>query len=337
LNRAERIFRLHGLIKARSRSLEWLMGELEMSRATLNRDIRYMRDFMGAPIEYDRATNGYRYAAGAPSFELPGLWLNESELFALLATEQLLEQIQPGLLAPYIGPLRGRIRSLLAQSGHSPERVSERIRLQPFAARRTHPERFGTVTGALLERRRLRLLYHGRERDRESEREVHPQCLLRYRDNWYLVAYCETAGGARIFSLDGIRQVTVLAEPAADLDAKVLDRFLGASFGIFSGTASAWAVLRFSPEAARWVADEHWHPDQIGVWSATGYELQVPYSDPRELLRDILKYGPEVEVLAPAALRAMVAGRLRAAATAYENDAGAEVESDRGSGGGDGS
>ena len=146
---------------------------------------------------------------------------------------------------------------------------------------------------------------------------MHPQCLLRYRDNWYLVAYCESAAAPRIFSLDGIRQVLVLDAPADDLDPKALDRFLGASFGIFSGTASAWAVLRFNAEAARWVADEHWHPDQIGVWNGQVYELQVPYSDPRELLRDILKYGPEVEVVAPEDLRDTVAERLRTAAEGY--------------------
>jgi predicted DNA-binding transcriptional regulator YafY len=88
-----------------------------------------MKDLMGAPIEYDRAVNGYRYRTTDPRFELPGLWLNESELYALLATERLLEQMQPGLLAPYVGPLRARIRALLAQTGHSAATVSERILL----------------------------------------------------------------------------------------------------------------------------------------------------------------------------------------------------------------
>jgi predicted DNA-binding transcriptional regulator YafY len=279
-----------------------------------------MKDFMGAPIEYDRATNGYRYRPTETRFELPGLWLNESELYALLATERLLEQIQPGLLAPYIGPLRARIRSLLAHSGHSAGTVSERILLRPVAARPTHPERFGTVASAVLEERRLAIQYHGRERDRLSERTVHPQRLLHYRDNWYLAAYCEAAAALRIFSLDRIRHARALPEPARKTDETELDRFLGASFGIFSGNASAWAVLRFSPDASRWVADESWHPDQIGHWSGAHYELQVPYSDERELLRDILKFGPDVEVIAPADLRKTVAARLKSAGAMYPQD-----------------
>jgi len=86
MNRAERIYRLHAILKAKPCSLARLMAELETSRATLVRDIGYMKDFMGAPIEYDRASNGYRYQPGAAAFELPGFWLNESELYALLAS-----------------------------------------------------------------------------------------------------------------------------------------------------------------------------------------------------------------------------------------------------------
>jgi predicted DNA-binding transcriptional regulator YafY len=135
MNRAERIYRLHALLQEKPRSLAKLMEELEASRATVVRDLGYMKDFMGAPIEYDRPTNGYRYKSTEPKFEPPGLWLNESELYALLASERLLEQMQPGLLGPYIGPLRTRIRKLLEQSGHSASTVSERILLQPVASR----------------------------------------------------------------------------------------------------------------------------------------------------------------------------------------------------------
>ncbi len=59
MNRAERIYRLHAELKTPRGvvSLLALMEKLEVSRATLIRDIAYMRDFMGAPIEYDRSAN----------------------------------------------------------------------------------------------------------------------------------------------------------------------------------------------------------------------------------------------------------------------------------------
>jgi len=74
-------------------------------------------------------------------------------------------------------------------------------------------------------------------------------------------------------------------------------------------------VLVFTAERARWAAEERWHPAQRGRFLGDGrFELRIPYGDPRELVMDILKYGPDVEVVAPEELRQLVAERLRAAA-----------------------
>ena len=319
MNRAERIFRLHKLLKGRRPvPLRRLMEELDASKATVNRDLGYMRDFMEAPIVYDHAANGHRYDPRAPEFELPGLWFNQSELHALLASEQLLEAVQPGLLSPHIGPLRARIRRLLEQSGASADTVTSRILLRTAARRRVAPGIFGNVAGAVLNGRVLDLEYRGRERGEATTRSVHPQRLMHYRDNWYLIAWCEKAKDLRTFSLDCIAAAREQPRKVKASDETALERHLGASFGVFTGEARAWAVLRFNARAARWVAAEEWHPDQIGQWQGEDYELQVPYSDPRELMMDILKYGPNVEVIAPDELRRDVAGRVREAAARYD-------------------
>ena len=92
--------------------------------------------------------------------------------------------------------------------------------------------------------------------------------------------------------------------PAVDIGDERLDAVLGSGYGIFSGSARAWAKLRFTPERARWVSAEQWHPQQHGAFEDDGsYLLEVPYSDPRELVMDVLRHGAEVEVLAPAELR----------------------------------
>jgi predicted DNA-binding transcriptional regulator YafY len=69
---------------------------------------------------------------------------------------------------------------------------------------------------------------------------------------------------------------------------------------------------------ARWVADERWHPQQHGRLLPDGrYRLEIPYHRADELILDILRYGPDVEVLAPADLRQAVAERLQRAAAIY--------------------
>ena len=135
MNRAERIFRIHALLKKqRPVAMVCLREELGASLASIKRDLQYMRDCMRAPIAYVREHNAYRYDSTTPEFELPGLWFNAGELYALLASAQLLESVRPGLLVPYIGPLKARIRKLLEQSGHEAETVTHRIRLQTVAA-----------------------------------------------------------------------------------------------------------------------------------------------------------------------------------------------------------
>lgn len=319
VSQTDRIYRIHRILSGARRpvSLQQLVEDLEVSPATVKRDIARMRDFMGAPIPLAPEAGGYRYDPEEPTFELPGLWFNQSELFALLAAEQLLEAVQPGILTPQLGSLKGRVRQLLGASGFEATTVRRRIRLQPMGARPTDPDTFGTVAGAVLAGHSLDLAYHSRHRDEATHRRVHPYRLNHYRDNWYLMAWCERAGDYRLFSLDRIREATDTGEPAPDPDEDAVDRYLGAAFGIFTGEAREWAVLRFSPEAARWAAEETWHPDQIGCWRGGSYELQVPYSDERELVMEVLKYGPDCEVVAPGGLRGAVAEQLRRGAAVY--------------------
>ncbi len=127
---------------------------------------------------------------------------------------------------------------------------------------------------------------------------------MHYRDNWYLDAWCHTRDDLRTFSLDAISTTTLLSESSKCVDEAVLDRRLGSGYGIFSGDQVEWASLRFTLERARWVANEQWHPEQRGRLESDGaYVLEVPFADSRELLMDILKYGADVEVLGPEALR----------------------------------
>ncbi|MER2622355.1 MAG: WYL domain-containing protein [Accumulibacter sp.] len=104
----------------------------------------------------------------------------------------------------------------------------------------------------------------------------------------------------------------ILDKRAKDIADTRLDEVLGSGYGIFAGDQVSWAVLRFTPERARWVASERWHPKQEGKFLDDGsYELRVPYADNRELIMDIMKYGSDCQVIEPEALQASVAQELR--------------------------
>ena len=317
----DRIYSLHRILSQTRYPVTrtQLQERLECSRATINRVIRDMRNYLCAPIEFDKTSGGYRYSPkGEHPYELPGLWFSASELFALLTVQQLLTEAQPGLLENHIAPLKNRILQIL-QSRHTAHgQVEKRVRILRMAGRKVDPEHFPTVADALLRRKRLHLIYHGRSRDKTTERTVSPQRIIHYRDNWYLDAWDHDIKELRSFSVDRIRKARVIESPAREIPDAKLDAHFASAYGIFAGRANQKAVLRFSPERSRWVADEIWHPKQKGRIEDGQYILEVPYSDSRELVMDILKHGPEVEVLGPAALRVEVRDRLDRAAGQYK-------------------
>ena len=146
-----------------------------------------------------------------------------------------------------------------------------------------------------------------------------PQVLTHYRDNWYLHAWCHLRDDMRCFSIDAIRHASLLDAQAKEVPQITLQAALESGYGIFSGTTTTWAQLQFSPARAPWVVTEQWHPQQKGSLEEDGsYRLEIPYTDDRELLMDILKYGAEVEVLAPAALRARVQTEISHMTTRYQ-------------------
>ncbi|HEY6544691.1 MAG TPA: YafY family protein [Dokdonella sp.] len=324
MDRYERILTLHRLLKSARYPVPFarLKDELGCSRATLYRDIAFLRDALGAPIESgDGEEATFRYAADeAERFELPGLWLTSEELAALLALNELLGRSDPGVLAGALAPFRARIERLLSDHSSGRTLPVERIRVLASGSRRLDQGVFRTVAGALLNRKRLKFGYRARSTETPTDRIVSPQRLAHYRDNWYLDAWDHSRDALRSFALDRIRAPLLQDEPALDREGTELDAHLASSYGIFSGAPKAWATIRFSPHAARWVADEHWHSQQEGTRLPDGrYELKLPYSNSRELLMDVLKYGPDAEIVAPVSLREEMRILLQLAIGTYQD------------------
>jgi predicted DNA-binding transcriptional regulator YafY len=283
--------------------MKHFMQELECTRNTITRDFAFMRDYLRAPIEYVKDANGHVYDPGQPVFELPGFWMNASELHALLVCEQLLEDAQPGLMATRLAPLKQRIRDLLKQSGGEPDSMEHKLRIQPLYSRRVDDRIFMQAAEATLQGRQITFTYHARSRDETRERHVSPQQLVHYRHSWYLLGWCHAAQDLRLFALDKITAPAVQESAAKQLPQDDIKRFTESSFGIFYGAARATAHLVFSASSARWAADEAWHPDQQGWWEDDHYHLQLPYANSTELVMEILRHGDGVEVLSPPQLR----------------------------------
>lgn len=320
----ERIYQIDQILAGRKFvPRQELQDRLGVSWATLKRDLAYLKDRLNAPIIFDRDLGGYRFETESkrvgPQYELPGLWFSAEEIHALLTMQHLLSNLDTGgLLGPQIKPLLARLTGLLGSADNPAEEVQRRIRIETVGARQFHLDHFQAVGSALLRRKRLVIRYHARGTDEVTEREVSPQRLVHYRDNWYLDAWCHLRDGLRAFSVDAVKHAEILDKRAKDVADKRLDDVLGSGYGIFSGEEVSWATLRFSPERSRWVSSERWHSNQQAKINKDGsFELRVPYADDRELIMDILKYGGDCQVIEPKALRERVVTEFKRGLSQY--------------------
>lgn len=282
-----------------------LQDALDVSRSTLCRDLDYLRDRLGVPIAWHPKLKVYRLDGASGDQELPGIWFSEREIYALLSMMALIDQLEPaGLLAPRIMPLKERLNKLLDDGTGSAREALKRIRILPIAQRPVETEFFQTLVDALINRKRLNIRHLGRRSGQVTERDLSPQRLVYYRDNWYLDAFCHLRDDLRSFALDAIESAAPSDKPAVSVDEQTLKSFFEDSYGIFNGKPDKVAVLKFTPFRAQWVAREIWHPQQTGQYLPDGsYQLEIPYREDAELILDILRQGPEIEVLEPQILR----------------------------------
>ena len=284
-----------------------ILKKLEISSATFKRDLTMFRDRLNTPIIYDRDLGGYKLENPDALQQLPGLWFSQEEALALMTIQTMIGQLEPGLLGPKLKPLQTRLNKILETQGADAKTLSQRIRVVHAGKRRLPLKSFEIVAKATVDRKQIEIVHLNRQTGESIKRTISPQQLIHYRDNWYVDAWCHLRGGIRSFSIDAIENCILIDIEAKEIDSEQLQKQMQSGYGIFGGQAKAWAELKFTVERARWVQHEEWHPDQKGTLHKDGtYTLEVPYSDERELIGDILRMGSDVKVMGPAQLTKQV-------------------------------
>ncbi len=322
MDKFSRIYKLHQILKANRYpfSTSKLEQELECSERTIRRIIEDLRLYFDAPIKTDKVNGGYYYdKVQKTNFELPGIWFNVSEISALLTIKQQLKSIEKGLFDSQISPLNKKIDSILEAAKIKPEDSEQKFRIEKIGNRKCNQKVFQQVSSALIQNKKIEIIYQSRSNNKTNTRTISPQRMTYYRSNWYLEAKCHLREQFRIFSIDQIKQAQTKGQKAEKFNSMQLDKYALSSYGIFTGEVEYLAKLQFTPQRARWIADEVWHPDQQGDWQKDGsYILQLPYSKDTELVMDILKYGADVKVVGPESLKVEIKKRLKQTLLQYE-------------------
>lgn len=321
----ERYLWFHARLKQKKfPKLKDLMEKFEISNRQAAREIEFMRDFFSAPIEYSAEESGYYYSE--ESFELPGVWVSEEEIISLIISKRLAGTIPDQKIKRKINSFFEKIYSHVSVDLLE---LEKKVSLKNIRYYRVKPAVFEAVVLGLSRDRKLKIGYHSVYKDKEGvkRRIINPLHMLLYMGNWHLIAFCETRKEMRNFVLSRMGEVEILEDKVEEhLNREDIKRLIEESYGIFLTGEKTEVTLKFSPDVAPMVKDQVWFPgQQVEELADHSIILKFPVSDFREVERDIMGFGPGVEVLAPSALRGIIKENLARMAKIYQSQ-GAETK-----------
>lgn len=280
-----------------------LAGQFEITGKTAQRNIEFMRTRLGAPLRYLHVLRGYDYEDN--TWEMPGLWLQEDELISLVLSYRLASAVPDNEIKMALRTFLNHVIANHSATAFSIDELSNKISVKNIAYARTGEKIFHRLLEALLRSLPLRMEYYSPHNGESTTRDILPLHLLNYMGTWHIIAYCNVKKELRDFVLSRIQS---LAACENQMDARVsgprIKDYIRETFGIFRGEKTQPVCLRFAKDIAPWIAEQSWHPDQQTDMEKNGKLcLTVPVSDFREIKREILRYGSQVEVVSPKALR----------------------------------
>lgn len=317
LSFAMRLYRIDQILQAKgSATFNELLLDLKCSAPTLKRDLRYLREKVGARIVYLRDRKVYKYVKeeGAElkrrvlTTMMPTAWFTPKELFAVGAALQLFKVIEKepaAVLSAEMDMLTARLVALMPKEflNTTAADLFKRVKviLPTFGDVR---EPFFAIVGlALMRRKRLRLTYYTRTRATESAREVSPQRLVYWRGRWYLDAWCHETKRLKTFAIENIRFAELLATRCQSVPKREIEAALDSTYGIFSGGDTKTAVIEIDSLMAQYERTAVWHPDQTLTLHDDGtMTLEVPYASPTEITSEIMRLGKHARVVSPESL-----------------------------------
>lgn len=308
----ERYLWFHNAIKNNGHpNARTLAEQFEVTPKTAQRNIEFMRDRLGAPLQYVSTHRGYEYEDN--TWELPGLWLHEDELISLALSYRLAAAVPDSEIKTSLKTFLNNIIANHASNHFNINELGNKISVKNITYARTSETVFHRLLDALLKSRPVRIEYYSPHNDQATVRDILPLHLLNYTGTWHIIAHCGVKKELRDFVLSRIKNVLPCdAKISARIPTTRVKDYIRQTFGIFRGQMTAEVCLRFTKDIAPWIAEQNWHPDQKMTVQKDGkLNLTFPLADFREIKREILRYGAQVEVVAPAALRSEIKEEIR--------------------------
>lgn len=279
-----------------------LAERLEVDPRTIRRDITYMRDQLGAPLEFVASRNGYRYSE--QTFRLPYLSITEGELVALLLAQRLLRQFTG---TPFENDLRSAFSKLSRMLPDAvtlnTEAAADCLAVLPVVRTDYDPTLFAALARAVIGRHKIEVVYHTVDRDATTTRTLDPYHLMLRGDDWYVVAHDDYRSEVRVFAVQRVRSTRETGETFERPADFRVEEYMGDSFRMVRGEGHHQVALHFRPPTAGRIAEKTWHRNQtIEPALDGGVILRFEVSDLREVVRFVMFWGRDCRVVEPESL-----------------------------------
>lgn len=307
-----RIYVIHEAVKeGRFPNCRTLAERLEVTDKTIQRDISFMRDELGLPLEYDEKLHGYTYSQDVSQF--PVFALGAGELAGLFLARQAIESVRGTALEQTMREIFAKLTKMI--EGQVQFRWADLDRAfsrKAVAVARSDMKLFGRLAEAVLQQHEIGFHYHKLGGDGAEARRLRPYHLGEVDGCWYLIGYDLEREAMRTFALPRMTRLRVSRrsfERPPDFDGS---HYLRHSFGVW--TAPEDEVLHLvrvelRDYAARMAQERRWHPTQerkILNHAGTRVEVCFQVSRLEEVLRWVLSWGSKVKVLGPPELKKLV-------------------------------
>lgn len=302
----ERIIYIDQLIRSdKYPSAKTVAKVFEVSERSIWNDYQFLRDRLGAPIEYDDEREGWYYAD--PVFVLPAIWIENDELLAFflghaIARNYLGYSFESQVLAGWEKITHYLPEKILTYL----EEAEKCYTIETGFSSNVSPQLLQDFEKAIREQHQIKMIYYTASRNDQRERVVYPYHIYSALDFWYLIAFDEWRQEPRNFNLERVAKYQILdqhfeRDPAFSADKYISQGFMGSMGPEFD------FAIRFDAHQARYIREREWHPSQtVEDLSDGGLLLSFRTGGLDAVQRWVMQYGPHAQVLEPPELRKLI-------------------------------
>jgi predicted DNA-binding transcriptional regulator YafY len=308
-----------------------LAETLGCHRRTVYRDLEALQN-AGFPLFSDQEEGRARWYLVENARQSIPIPFSITELMALYFSRDWLRGLEKTVFHESLESLFQKIKATLPAATDqylASFRRAIKVGAQPHKHYGAFRETLDLINQAIVDQKILCIAYFTMSRSRRSRRNLAPYRLWYFDGTFYLIAYCYLRRDVRVFAVDRIRAIELLAETFHRPDERIVDGFMETSFGVFRGE-KVHVTICFAPQVAGYIREKKWHATQkLTRLKNGGVQFEADVAGIQEIKYWVMQWGAQAEVISPGKLRREIQTEAAALLRLYgpvarpANDAGA--------------